>query len=659
MRLYKITFRSHRIFGILLLLASLFFLYSCTPKTKSRRTSCGGIYQSGSGATLARGWKYYITRGKQARLPFTQPEFDDSRWKTLKGFPFEFRDLKIKNYKAGTTVWLRCHLELQGRAPDGMSLSLGTIHFSDQVWLNGTSIGKTGSPDQDLSDIEKFRVYSLPGHLWQEGPNLITIRIRGITYRAQMQGTPRIQKEQPLQRHLILKDTPQIIFSNIYILVSAFFGLFFVFFWRQKENLFFALFCLSLGFYNLIRTHYRYDLFDSFEESYRVELLLLFSLPLLFSEYYHHLIRIKRHLLFKILYGIYALLIVITILRGNAAKNWYYLINFNLVLIVVSVGALIHSFVKEYQTHQRHLRFILYGFMFLVPTVVMDILATLNLHSLPRLTVYGFFFFLAAISLQLSNSILDLYQQIEVQERELRSLEKKRTRSLFNLSNEFNTILDGLKEGLPNPNEKKQPARHKKAGKKTSLQISKKGLQNIEHSVLNLENIVRDSSLLVLLENHEYNQRRIPVAMEKLCKDTISKAVLSTKQSPKRVRLLWNADIKEIQGDPDLISTALYHLLENALLYSLGTIDLQAIYEPDGHLLLSIRDEGPGIAPEKLDLVVQKFTRANEENQVAGSGIGLTIVNLIMQDLGGTLTLDSGQGFYCEARLHFPVEVIS
>ena len=114
------------------------------------------------------------------------------------------------------------------------------------------------------------------------------------------------------------------------------------------------------------------------------------------------------------------------------------------------------------------------------------------------------------------------------------------------------------------------------------------------------------------------------------------------------VLFFWN-------NQQQLIATALYHLLENALLYSLGQVELSVDRVP-GRLEIAVRDEGPGLAIDQQEQIFQKFVRAAEDqDRIPGSGIGLAIVDMIARQLKGEILLESGQGFFSTFTLRLPV----
>ena len=100
-----------------------------------------------------------------------------------------------------------------------------------------------------------------------------------------------------------------------------------------------------------------------------------------------------------------------------------------------------------------------------------------------------------------------------------------------------------------------------------------------------------------------------------------------------------------VWGDPARLHQVFINILDNAIKYSEpgGTIFLTLTRTPVT-VTVTIRDQGRGIAPDDLDKVKQKFFKA--KNSVRGSGIGLAVVDEIVQALGGHVDIEStlGQG---------------
>jgi two-component system sensor histidine kinase KdpD len=99
----------------------------------------------------------------------------------------------------------------------------------------------------------------------------------------------------------------------------------------------------------------------------------------------------------------------------------------------------------------------------------------------------------------------------------------------------------------------------------------------------------------------------------------------------------------EALTDEALITQALVNLIENAAKYSAphSPIHLSATAQ-DREIIFIVQDEGPGIAPQDLPYVFERFYRAEEHSRrVKGSGLGLTIVKAFVELCGGKVSVES------------------
>lgn len=87
------------------------------------------------------------------------------------------------------------------------------------------------------------------------------------------------------------------------------------------------------------------------------------------------------------------------------------------------------------------------------------------------------------------------------------------------------------------------------------------------------------------------------------------------------------------------------NLIENALRYTPagGQVDV-GVSLVDGQALIQVEDNGPGIAPEERERVLDAFYRVLGSEQI-GSGLGLTIVRAAVERLGGRMALADAQRF--------------
>ncbi len=114
----------------------------------------------------------------------------------------------------------------------------------------------------------------------------------------------------------------------------------------------------------------------------------------------------------------------------------------------------------------------------------------------------------------------------------------------------------------------------------------------------------------------------------------------------------------QARGDADKLKQALVALLENALKYtpSEGTVTL-SLTTLDRNALLSVCDTGIGISPEDLPHIFERFYRADpaRSRDRGGSGLGLTIVKSIVEEHGGSISVESTPGKGSIFRVKLPV----
>lgn len=99
----------------------------------------------------------------------------------------------------------------------------------------------------------------------------------------------------------------------------------------------------------------------------------------------------------------------------------------------------------------------------------------------------------------------------------------------------------------------------------------------------------------------------------------------------------------ELEGDRVRLEQALGNLVDNALRYGAGTVQLEA-GRADGSVELRVADEGPGFPPAFLPRAFERFTRADEARVRGAAGLGLALVEAIASAHGGTASAANAPG---------------
>ncbi|MBV9466070.1 MAG: HAMP domain-containing histidine kinase [Solirubrobacterales bacterium] len=104
--------------------------------------------------------------------------------------------------------------------------------------------------------------------------------------------------------------------------------------------------------------------------------------------------------------------------------------------------------------------------------------------------------------------------------------------------------------------------------------------------------------------------------------------------------LAIDAGPARVAGARDELHRLVLNLLENAVRHTPpGTHVMASTTTNDGHAMLIVQDDGPGIPPELEDRVFERFVRGGRDGG-RGSGLGLAIVRAVAESHGGKVTLE-------------------
>jgi two-component system OmpR family sensor kinase len=112
-----------------------------------------------------------------------------------------------------------------------------------------------------------------------------------------------------------------------------------------------------------------------------------------------------------------------------------------------------------------------------------------------------------------------------------------------------------------------------------------------------------------------------------------------------------------LQADPDRLTQVLRNLVRNAVTHtSPGDQVVITARGSDHHLEIAVSDNGPGIPPDQLDQIFERFHRLDQSRSRdhGGSGLGLAIARAITEAHGGSIHAESGPGQGATFRITLP-----
>jgi len=219
----------------------------------------------------------------------------------------------------------------------------------------------------------------------------------------------------------------------------------------------------------------------------------------------------------------------------------------------------------------------------------------------------------------------------------------ERRRFLRRLDHELKNPLTAIRAGLAN------------LAWVSSEEAQGEALSSVEAQTLRLSRLAADLRKLAELETRPLE--RTSVNMADLLQEVLEIARERPEGAERRLRLTvpqapW--PLPNVDGDQDLLFLAVHNLVDNALKFTApgDTVEIRA-FEDGATVVIEVADTGPGIPEEEVPHVWEELYRGQGARGVQGSGLGLALVQAIVERHGGQTGLRSraGQGTMFTLRL--------
>lgn len=218
-------------------------------------------------------------------------------------------------------------------------------------------------------------------------------------------------------------------------------------------------------------------------------------------------------------------------------------------------------------------------------------------------------------------------------ERSLRESEQGRQRFLRRLDHEMKNPLTGLRAAVVNLQETRSSDERQRAS------------ENANRAVERLTRLLNDLRKLSDLEERSIEHR--PVHIPELLDEVVEAARTIPAYQGRNLSLFITkvpSPLPPVIGDRDLLSLAVYNLVENALKFTTANDSVEVRALEDGKaVVVEVADSGPGIAAEDLPKIFEELYRGSNARSTEGSGLGLALVNRIVSLHGGQIDVRSRQ----------------
>jgi two-component system, OmpR family, phosphate regulon sensor histidine kinase PhoR len=221
----------------------------------------------------------------------------------------------------------------------------------------------------------------------------------------------------------------------------------------------------------------------------------------------------------------------------------------------------------------------------------------------------------------------------------LRRVEEMRADFVANASHELRTplaALSGFIETLQGP------ARDDAAAREKFLAI-------MQAQATRMARLIDDLLSLSRIELNAHLRPNTPVDLRNIVRQVVDGLQTLARDREVEVCVAAVADPVEVLGDRDELLRVFENLIENAIKYAASGKRVDVTLSADsarGEARVAVRDHGPGIAPEHLPRLTERFYRVDvvDSRAQGGTGLGLALVKHILNRHGGRLTIESVLG---------------
>ncbi len=236
------------------------------------------------------------------------------------------------------------------------------------------------------------------------------------------------------------------------------------------------------------------------------------------------------------------------------------------------------------------------------------------------------------VSIGADDELGELAESFNQMASNLQESEEIRRRMIGDIAHELRTPLtvlsgevEAIREGLYEPTDEK--------------------LKEIQEDINLLNRLVEDLRELTLAEAGELKLNKGPVDLTELVERVSRKLSDAGKESGVKLETDLPESLPEIDLDADRISQVINNLVKNAFRHTEnGEVRISLEDRPE-EIGVEVSDTGEGIPAEKLDLVFDRFYRADSSRSAGDStGLGLSIAKELVEAHGGELWIDSEFG---------------
>ena len=182
-----------------------------------------------------------------------------------------------------------------------------------------------------------------------------------------------------------------------------------------------------------------------------------------------------------------------------------------------------------------------------------------------------------------------------------------------------------------------------------------KHIKTISNKVLHLNNILNDFLSIDRLDSGKINYKLTTFNLSKVINEVVYNANMLLK-SGQKINIPLNIDEFILCQDEKILELALSNLLLNAIKYSQENTEIDIkVTQREGKIFFKIIDEGVGIPEKDQKHIFDRYFRAENVLNYQGTGIGLNIAKVHIENLGGDISFKSKENTGSTFIIELPI----
>jgi two-component system sensor histidine kinase CpxA len=247
-----------------------------------------------------------------------------------------------------------------------------------------------------------------------------------------------------------------------------------------------------------------------------------------------------------------------------------------------------------------------------------------------------------------SDEIADLVRDFDAMAEQIRELLENQKRLLSDVSHELRSPLARLRVALA-------------LARRNEDESQRSSHERIETEIERLDEMIGRVLTLSRLESGQLKLSTSELDLNELIESVLADARFEAARTGHDIDFTSDVHL-QVQANEELLRSSIENVVRNALYYTSGNVPIQVhLSSENGHAVLRVRDDGPGVPPEALADLFRAFYRVDDSrvNITGGTGLGLAIAKRAILAHSGTITAQNARPHGLIMEIRIPATAVS